>query len=159
MTELALIALAIAMPAAALAGKLAPRLGFPGHWLRLRGHRRFRARTTPSSAGGTERAQGIPGGRAVSAPPGGALRRLSALSLGETGAVAGLGPDCGGLARRRLLDMGLTPGAQVRVALDNTFGDPRAFEVRGTTIALRRRQADQIWIRARRGPRNAGRRP
>ena len=73
--------------------------------------------------------------------------RLSDLKQGASGEVMGLSPDCQGFSRRRLLDLGLTPGTRVEVALDNTFGDPRAFRIRGTTIALRRQQAEQVWIR------------
>ncbi len=75
--------------------------------------------------------------------------RLSHLSWGEAADVLELGPSCQGLSRRRLQDLGLTPGARVRVALENSFGDPRAYRVRGTTIAMRREQADQVWIRRR----------
>jgi len=31
--------------------------------------------------------------------------------------------------------------------LTNSFGDPRAYRVRGTLIALRREQARFIWVR------------
>jgi len=75
-------------------------------------------------------------------------KRLSELRSGESAVVAQLDSACQGFTRRRLMDLGLVPGTPVRVALDNTFGDPRAFHVRGTTIALRRPQADLIWIRA-----------
>ena len=78
--------------------------------------------------------------------------RLADLAQGASGEVAGLSPDCQGLSRRRLLDLGLTPGTHVEVALDNTFGDPRAFRVRGTTVALRRQQAEQVLIRPIRSP-------
>ncbi len=74
--------------------------------------------------------------------------RLSDLAQGEAGNVVGLGADCLGFSRRRLLDLGLTPGTRVEVALESTFGDPRAFRIRGTTIALRKQQADQIWVSA-----------
>ena len=77
----------------------------------------------------------------------GVRTRLADLARGASGVVTGLSPECQGLSRRRLLDLGLTPGTRVEVALDNTFGDPRAFRIRGTTIALRRQQAEQIWIR------------
>lgn len=73
--------------------------------------------------------------------------RLSELAQGESAQVIELGPGCQGFSRRRMLDLGLTPGASVQAALDNTFGDPRAFRVRGTTIAMRREQTDQVWIR------------
>ena len=78
--------------------------------------------------------------------------RLSDLGQGSWGEVLELGPECTGFSRRRLLDLGLTPGARVQVALDNTFGDPRAFRIRGTTIALRKQQAEHVWIRPEAGP-------
>jgi Fe2+ transport system protein FeoA len=46
-----------------------------------------------------------------------------------------------------LLDLGLTPGTRVEAALRNPFGEPRAFRVRGTTIALRNQQTDHIWVK------------
>lgn len=79
-------------------------------------------------------------------PPADALR-LSDLSRGARGEVIELGPACQGFSRRRLLDLGLTPGARVEVALETAFGDPRGFRIRGTTIALRNQQARQVWIR------------
>ena len=75
--------------------------------------------------------------------------RLSDMRQGDSGEIIGMGPECTGFSRRRLLDLGLTPGASVQVVLDNTFGDPRAFRVRGTTIALRRQQAEHVWVRPR----------
>ena len=80
--------------------------------------------------------------------PEGAIR-LSQLKAGEVAEVIELDPECRGFSRRRLLDLGLTPETRVEVTLDNPFGDPRGFRVRGTTIALRNQQADQIWIQRR----------
>jgi DtxR family Mn-dependent transcriptional regulator len=51
-----------------------------------------------------------------------------------------------GFTRRRFLDLGLTPGTEIYPELHNFFGDPRAYRVRGTLIALRRDQATQIWV-------------
>ncbi len=78
--------------------------------------------------------------------PAGAIR-LSELPKGDQAEVIELDPDCRGFSRRRLLDLGLTPKTRIEVALENPFGDPRAYRVRGTTIALRRRQAGQIWVK------------
>ena len=78
--------------------------------------------------------------------PAGALT-LADLPTGAPAEVVGLDPRFRGLARRRLLDLGLTPGARVVPALDNAFGDPRAYEVRGATIALRSDQARMVWVR------------
>jgi DtxR family Mn-dependent transcriptional regulator len=52
-----------------------------------------------------------------------------------------------GFTRRRFLDLGLTPGALIYPELKNFFGDPRAYRVRGTLIALRKDQASQIWVK------------
>jgi len=52
-----------------------------------------------------------------------------------------------GFTRRRFLDLGLTPGTVIYPELQNFFGDPRGYRVRGTLIALRKDQAAQIWVR------------
>jgi DtxR family Mn-dependent transcriptional regulator len=52
-----------------------------------------------------------------------------------------------GFTRRRFLDLGLTPGTIIFPELQNFFGDPRAYRVRGTLIALRKDQASQIWVK------------
>jgi DtxR family transcriptional regulator, Mn-dependent transcriptional regulator len=52
-----------------------------------------------------------------------------------------------GFTRRRFLDLGLTPGTVIFPELINFFGDPRAYRVRGTLIALRKDQAAQIWVK------------
>ncbi|MBK9926761.1 MAG: FeoA domain-containing protein [Anaerolineales bacterium] len=52
-----------------------------------------------------------------------------------------------GFTRRRFLDLGLTPGTLIYPELGNFFGDPRAYRVRGTLIALRKDQASQIWVK------------
>lgn len=72
------------------------------------------------------------------------LARLSALTRGQVGRVVAL--RCEGLTRRRLLDLGLTPGAVVECAFPAVFGDPLAYRVRGALIALRAEQASQIEI-------------
>ncbi len=87
----------------------------------------------------------------VAAPPAeervvGPFRRLSDLPEGETGTILGLDENCRGLTRRRLLDLGFTPGARVLVGSTGPFGDPRAYRIRGTLIALRSSQADLILL-------------
>jgi DtxR family Mn-dependent transcriptional regulator len=52
-----------------------------------------------------------------------------------------------GFTRRRFLDLGLTPGTAISPELGNFFGDPRAYRIRGTLIALRRDQAARIWVK------------
>lgn len=47
---------------------------------------------------------------------------------------------------RRLLDIGLTPGAKVTCLYASPSGDPRAYLVRDAVIALRSEEANQIEI-------------
>ncbi len=71
---------------------------------------------------------------------------LDDLARGERARVVGISPACQGLERRRLLDMGLLPGTEVRVEMVSPTGDPVAYQVRGATVALRRQQAGQIQV-------------
>ncbi|NLC58561.1 MAG: hypothetical protein GX774_17145 [Armatimonadetes bacterium] len=73
-------------------------------------------------------------------------RRLSELALGERARVAAITPACQGLTRRRFLDLGITPGVWVEPVMRGAFGEPTAYRVRDTLIALRREQADTILI-------------
>jgi DtxR family Mn-dependent transcriptional regulator len=73
--------------------------------------------------------------------------RLSDLTDNEFAEVVGLDSACQGFSRRRLMDLGFTDGARIRPFLRTFAGDPRAYEVRGTLIALRRDQASQVLVR------------
>ncbi|MDP3719968.1 MAG: iron dependent repressor, metal binding and dimerization domain protein [Acidobacteriota bacterium] len=72
---------------------------------------------------------------------------LSGLPTGATAEVVALDPAFRGFARRRLLDLGFTPGARIRSDLATFAGDPRAYRLRGTTIALRREQSDRVLVK------------
>lgn len=52
-----------------------------------------------------------------------------------------------GLLRRRILDLGIVPGTVVRCVRRGPSGDPTAYYVRGTLIALRKEDAAQIFVR------------
>jgi DtxR family transcriptional regulator, Mn-dependent transcriptional regulator len=75
------------------------------------------------------------------------LVTLDTLKPKHRGEIVGLDEACQGFSRRRFLDLGLTPGAEIYPELQNAFGDPRAYRVRGTLIALRREQAAQVWVK------------
>jgi ferrous iron transport protein A len=47
---------------------------------------------------------------------------------------------------RRLLDLGFTPGEPVALVRTTPLGDPLVVVVRGTQIALRKREASWILI-------------
>lgn len=70
---------------------------------------------------------------------------LARLRTGETAELVRLEQGCG--MRRRLLDMGLTPGARIECVGVSPGGDPRAFLVRGAVLALRREDCLSIILR------------
>ncbi|NPA26426.1 MAG: metal-dependent transcriptional regulator [Chloroflexi bacterium] len=72
---------------------------------------------------------------------------LSEWPEGQEAEIVRLDEHLQGLTRRRLLDLGFTPGARVTPVLKPVFQDPRAYRIRGTLIALRRDQAQHIWVR------------
>lgn len=49
-----------------------------------------------------------------------------------------------GVMRRRLLDLGFVTGALVEVVRKSPLGDPIAFRVSQTTIALRKEESSKI---------------
>ncbi|MGI9952275.1 FeoA family protein [Moorellaceae bacterium AZ2] len=53
-----------------------------------------------------------------------------------------------GFWRRRFMDLGFTPGTVVEVVRTSPTGDPVAYRLRGTTIALRREVAGLIRVEA-----------
>jgi len=71
------------------------------------------------------------------------MSSLAELPAGTVGQVASL-PHHHGLARR-LIALGLTPGAEVRV-LQNRGRGPLIVEAHGARIALGRRQADRVTV-------------
>jgi Mn-dependent DtxR family transcriptional regulator/Fe2+ transport system protein FeoA len=72
---------------------------------------------------------------------------LSDLQTGQSGEVMSLDHACQGYSRRRLMDLGFTEGARIRPALSTFAGDPRAYEIRGTLVALRRDQSRLVYVR------------
>ncbi len=71
---------------------------------------------------------------------------LAELRPPERARVLGLSPRCRGAERRRLLDLGIVAGTVVEAELISPSGDPTAYRVRDTLIALRSEQAALITI-------------
>ncbi len=76
---------------------------------------------------------------------------LSGLKPGETGRVVRLSRSCRGLERRRLMDLGILPGTLIEVEMRSPTGDPTAYRIRGSTIALRKEQASQVQVQVQLG--------
>ncbi len=69
---------------------------------------------------------------------------LDKLPVGETGVIAAVGGQ--GALRRRLLDMGLTPGTRVTLHKMAPMGDPVELELRGYSLTLRKEDAAEVSL-------------
>lgn len=70
---------------------------------------------------------------------------LSQMKPGESGIIDAVGGE--GALRRRLLDMGLTPGTRVSVRKVAPFGDPLELFLRGYELTLRGEDARNIRMK------------
>lgn len=73
---------------------------------------------------------------------------LAAVRPGEEVQVTSISRACRGQQRRRMMDLGIVPGTHIIPEMESFAGDPIAYRVRGTLVALRREQAEQIFVRS-----------
>lgn len=71
---------------------------------------------------------------------------LTQLKKGERAYVVDL--SLKGLIRRRVLDLGIIPGTSLECVGVAPSGDPIAYLVRGTVIAIRSEDANSIRVRS-----------
>ena len=64
---------------------------------------------------------------------------LSEFSVGERGSVKAVSGE--GKMRRRLFDMGVTPGAEIFLRKKAPLGDPLEVTIRGYELTLRKTEA------------------
>jgi Fe2+ transport system protein FeoA len=69
---------------------------------------------------------------------------LAALPKGADGRVVSVHGD--GAVARRLMEMGVVPGATVRMVKSAPFGDPLEIRVRGYSLALRKNEASSVEV-------------
>ena len=69
---------------------------------------------------------------------------LADLLPGEAGIIQSI--DSEGILLQRLLDLGLLPGTCIQARFRGRGGDPAAYLVRGTVLALRRSTAQNVLI-------------
>ncbi len=65
---------------------------------------------------------------------------------GQRVRVLGLARSCRGPERRRLLDLGFVAGTVIAVEMISPSGEPTAYRVRNTLIALHREQAKLVMV-------------
>ena len=70
------------------------------------------------------------------------VKKLSEFVIGESGVILKIGGE--GRIRRRLFDMGVTPGAEVYLRKKAPLGDPLEVTIRGYELTLRKTEADLV---------------
>ncbi len=70
---------------------------------------------------------------------------LRDLKPGQQGIVTAI--HTAGSMKRRIMDMGITPGVEIRVIKVAPLGDPVEVNVRGYELSLRKEEAQQIEMR------------
>ncbi len=81
-------------------------------------------------------------------------KTLEDLSPGQSGTILSIA-NKSGTVKRRLVDMGLTPGTEVKVTKIAPLGDPIEVSLRGYELSLRKADAGQI-VMGRPRPRGTG---
>ena len=72
------------------------------------------------------------------------LKRLDQFKVGETGLVKKVEGE--GRFRRRLLDMGVTPGTTIYLRKKAPLGDPLEITLRGYELTLRKDEAQLVVL-------------
>ena len=70
------------------------------------------------------------------------MKTLDQLEIGEMMKVKNI--EKGSAVRRKLLDMGITPGIEINVTGKAPFGDPVEIVVRGYKLTLRKNEAKSV---------------
>ena len=71
-------------------------------------------------------------------------KKLSEFKVGEKGTVKTVAGE--GKIRRRLFDMGVTPGAEVYLRKKAPLGDPLEVTIRGYELTLRSTEAECVTM-------------
>jgi Fe2+ transport system protein FeoA len=72
------------------------------------------------------------------------LKTLDQFKIGETGRITQVTGE--GRLRRRLFDMGVTPGATVYLRKKAPLGDPLEVTIRGYELTLRKSEAELVVL-------------
>jgi|TARA_B100000508_G_C11351096_1_gene223981 DtxR family Mn-dependent transcriptional regulator len=70
---------------------------------------------------------------------------LTTLKNGTSSTIDKIDESISGEQRRRLLDLGIYPGAKITHCFSSVTGEPIAYEILGSVIALRKEQTDKIY--------------
>ena len=73
-----------------------------------------------------------------------ATKLLSDFTVGESGKIKSVSGE--GRIRRRLFDMGVTPGAELTMKKKAPLGDPIEITIRGYELTLRKDEASCVEV-------------
>lgn len=71
-------------------------------------------------------------------------KSLDLLTKGEKGVIKLVKGE--GVVRRRLFDMGVTPGAEVELVKKAPLGDPLEYKIRNYALTLRKKEAENVIV-------------
>ena len=72
------------------------------------------------------------------------MQTLYDLKIGESAEIKQI--NCNSNIKRRMMDLGIIDGTMITPILKSPAGNPRAYEVRGSIIAIRNEDAKNIFI-------------
>ena len=72
------------------------------------------------------------------------LKTLDLFKIGETGRIVQVTGE--GRLRRRLFDLGVTPGATIYLRKKAPLGDPLEVTIRGYELTLRKSEAELVVL-------------
>lgn len=72
-------------------------------------------------------------------------KTLDTFKIGEKGVIIRVNGE--GVTRRRLFDMGVTPGANVKLVKKAPLGDPLEIAIRNYELTLRKNEAKQVILK------------
>lgn len=72
------------------------------------------------------------------------MKKLSEFQIGEKGVIKAVTGES--RIRRRLFDMGVTPGAEVYLRKRAPLGDPIEVTIRGYELSLRKTEAEAVTM-------------
>ncbi len=72
------------------------------------------------------------------------LKKMDEMEIGSSGIIKNILGE--GRIRRRLFDMGITPGAEVFLRKKAPLGDPIEITIRGYELTLRKNEANLVVL-------------
>ncbi|PKL87772.1 MAG: ferrous iron transport protein A [Ignavibacteriae bacterium HGW-Ignavibacteriae-2] len=72
------------------------------------------------------------------------MKTAANLTFGEMAIITGINSEHP--SARRIIEIGFTPGQQIELINKTAFNDPLAFSVRGALIAIRKNEAESIYV-------------